>query len=156
MSTTFASFPDDTPVPDPEPDAIRRLVTVHPIPGEYGIDAVARDIGEHLMLLLAWPVTDLTVLENPWDRHPCPQATFYEMSCAGHHIRITNYEAHYPGRRDLYTAHAITLDGRTIPFRRLVADPIASQLAEAIWLAHLDLPEHTHPIHPDDEDRSQQ
>lgn len=155
MSTSFIDVPDDTPIPEPEPDASRRQITARPLLGEYGIDTVGRQIAEHVAHLLAWPVTDLTIRENPWHRRPCPHASFYDLTCAGHHIRITLYEAFYPRRHDTYTAHAITLDGLPIPFHRLPVDPIAWQLAHAIWLAHLDLPEHPHPVgQADDTDRT--
>jgi hypothetical protein len=148
MSNSLFDPPDSDPIPAPEPDASCRPITSRPQLGEYGFDAVGRQIAEHLSRLLNAPVIDLVARENPWDRRDCPRASFWEMGCAGHRIRITSYDTRHPLRRGSYTAHAITLDNQPVEFQRLFNDSIAWQLAEAIWSAHLDLPAHPHPTQP--------
>ena len=143
-------------IPAPEPDAFTRKIPTHPHPAETGAEALGRDIAHELLLRLPPPLTDLTYRENPWDRRPCPQAQFYDLTISGHQIRITAYQALSPHTRDTHTVFAITLDQHPVPFDRAPIDPLPRQLAYALWSAHLDQPEHPHPLTTNPSDTSPQ
>jgi hypothetical protein len=150
---TIPSHPTDAPspgigelIPVPEPDAYRHEIPDQPDPGETGAEAFGRDIAREVALRLPPPLTGLLYRENPWDRRPCTQAQFYDITISGHHIRITTYQAPHPRYRETHTVFAISLDGQPIPFDRIPIDPLPRQIAYAIWDAHLDQPDHPHPI----------
>jgi hypothetical protein len=146
--------PDDHVIPEPEPDATDREITLQPVQSESSATTVARDIATHLTHLLNTPVTRVALRENPWGRRRCPVAWFYDVTCGGHHIRITAFETRHPLLGDLYTTHAVFLDGQRIPFHRTLPDGLVVQLARAIWQAHQALPTHEHQILSDDKSRS--
>ena len=145
-ATDHDSVPGGDDIPVPEPDASLRAVTAEPRVGEFGVDTFVREIASYVSRLMDEPVADLVVRENPWDRRPCPTATFYDMTVAGHRIRITSYEA----SRGAMITYAITLDDQRIEFTREPVDLMSWQLARAIWFAHLDRPRHGHPVNPND------
>ena len=148
--TLSIQFPDITPrpedpqIPVPEPDAHSTPITDHPSPGEYGAHAFGRKLATHIARSLNTPVTALIHRENPWDRRACPHAQFWDLTAAGHEIRVTGYETPAPRSSGTYSAYAIHLDGQPVPFRRAPVDRLEIQLAYAIWSAHFDLPEHAH------------
>lgn len=137
-----------TPVPVPEPDSYRLDIPTQPRAGETGAECFVREIAMELSYRLPPPVTAMLYRENPWDRRPCPQASFYDITISGHQIHIAAYQARHPRDHLTHSRYAITLDGHPVPFERAPIDPLPRQMAYAIWSAHLDQPDHRHPITP--------
>jgi hypothetical protein len=136
--------PEDR-VPTPEPDARPVAITEHPLPGEYGAHAFGRDIGAQLTRRLNAPLTALIYRANPWERRPCPHAQFWDYTIGGHQIRVTHYETR-PLHGLAIATFALHLDTQAVPFQRAPVDDLTLQLGYALWSAHFDLAEHTHPI----------